>query len=126
MNYQNGTILTGRIDTMPLLYHKGIIVNGAVCHNTPSKKNEAGGNIVCEPVDTYIQNRTIVSVKQTNADDAQILKTIENDKQKPFNVLTNNCEHFVSKAISGKSKSVQVVFVAGITILILLLFILKK
>lgn len=126
MKFKNGTILIGQIDSFPLLYHKGITLDGAVCHNTPSKKNNMGGNVVCEPLDTYTKERTIVGAVPTDAKDAQIVEATLEASKKPFNVLTNNCEHFVTKVAYGKKKSPQVVFVAGVAILILLIFILIK
>lgn len=126
MKIKNGTILIGQIDSFPMLYHKGITLDGAVCHNTPSKKNSVGGNLVCEPLETFTKERTIVGALPTDAKDMDIVRTTLEYMDKPYNMFDNNCDHYVQRAAYGHHSSPQMVVLAAIALLILLILILLK
>jgi len=124
--FETGDLIKARVKKWPFIFTYGFVVldNGrpTVWHNTPNEKNEAGGNIVVHDLDTWTRSRTIVSVKKTNVSESRI-REVSNDKiNKPFNLLTWNCEHYVFLIRDKAHRSPQLsafIWYAGILLFIL-------
>lgn len=105
-----GDIITASIPLLPGIYHQGIIVDTGdqklVYHNTPTARNDAGGNMIVEPLESWIRSRRIVDVQPTGLNADQIRSRSMQFQDKPFNLFTWNCEHFIN-GILGSSGSKQ-------------------
>jgi hypothetical protein len=112
-HFQTGDIITARIDLLPVIYHKGVIlIKGPeiyVCHNTPNKVNESGGNIVIEKLSDFIKSRTIVGLERTSITASELEQAIKANNTKQFDLINYNCEHFIS-SIKGPTQSSQLKF----------------
>ena len=112
MEYRTGDIIKARMDRYPFIFHYGIVVviNGKVniIHNTPDEKNEYGGNIVCYTPEKFFSTRQLISIQHTKISKERILKVVEQNKSRPFNLLTFNCEHFIYEIKDGIPSSPQV------------------
>lgn len=102
--------------------HKGIYFEkngiGYVAHNTPTKKNEFGGNVVIEPADDFFSNgRVLINTQPSKTTVERIEAVAYSFKKKPFNAFSFNCEHFVSKVVKNKFESPQLYFWTFITVI---------
>lgn len=97
----------------PFIYHYGIVLREEgglfVYHNDPDQKNHAGGNIIREPFDEWIQDREIVDVTKTKIDAETIEKGVRELKQMRYDLLSFNCEHFITRFKDARPNSGQVV-----------------
>lgn len=101
----------------PLCIHYGFLVGNMVIHNTPSKENAYGGNIIIEPYSDFEKDREIFSIEDVNIPEQQILDYYERNKSKKFNAITFNCQQFVNDVLSGKkglSIIIKVALIVGI------------
>ena len=89
----------------PLCVHYAFLVNNRVIHNTPSKVNPFGGNIIVESFNTFKKEREIFSIEPLNVSAEKILSYYEKNKDKKFNYLTYNCEQFINDAINGNKST---------------------
>ncbi len=109
--YHTGDILTARVRSLPFIFHQGIIVNEGsgilVYHNTPRFSNEKGGNVVTENIDDWLKTREVVNVEPTNMTADYIRSTSEERANMKFDLLSFNCEHYVSLLKTGKLRSPQ-------------------
>jgi hypothetical protein len=112
--YETGDLLTAEVDIFPFITHKGLVVidNGVayVWHNTPTKQNKHGGSIVKEPLQDWLKSRKVVAVEKTNLDKNHIEGMSVAMKEKPFDLLNFNCEHYVYIIRDNESKSPQLRF----------------
>ena len=112
MKYQTGDIIKASMDKYPFIYHYGIVIvtNGKVriIHNTPDEKNEYGGNIVSYSPEKFFTTRKLIHIYHTNITKERILKVVEQNKSRPFNLLTFNSEHFIYEIKDGTPSSPQV------------------
>ncbi len=112
MKYQTGDIIKASMDKYPFIYHYGIVIvtNGKVriINNTPDEKNEYGGNIVSYSPEKFFTTRKLIHIYHTNITKERILKVVEQNKSRPFNLLTFNCEHFIYEIKDGTPSSPQV------------------
>lgn len=124
--YQTGDLLTARVKSLPLIFHKGLIVleenQVYVWHNTPMYKNQFGGSVIKETLQDWLKSRTITKCEKTDLDKTEI-ETLSNQmKHKPFHLLNFNCEQYVFLIKDKVSKSPQLRFWAFTSITALILF----
>lgn len=87
---------------VPLCVHHAFLVDDMVIHNTPSKTNIHGGNIIIEPFDDFKSDRKILSIKDIDTPSGRIFDYYEANKGRKFNSITFNCEQFVNDVMNGK------------------------
>lgn len=115
---RSGDLIATKVNSFPLLQHYGIItITGAgvfVMHNTPQR------GTVTDPLETFLQTRTITSIKRTwlNQLTETELQTRFNACKGDFNLLNYNCEHFIDCMLGDEPNSAQLNYVV-ITVLIL-------
>ncbi|MCZ6711414.1 MAG: hypothetical protein O7B25_13720 [Gammaproteobacteria bacterium] len=97
--YQPGDIVSRR---KGLVMHKGIVTrDGRVLHNTPFK-----GEHICSEAEFRAGKRLWVErLERSERDHA--LNHADAHNARGYNLLTNNCEHTVNRAISGRAHSPQ-------------------
>lgn len=131
MHYHTGDIITAKVLTRPLLWHKAI----ALClpdgifflHNTPNGQNDYGGNLLIDTPDDFFRTRRLTSVEHTDITEDYLLEQYEELKPLKFNLLLYNCEHFVTLVQNKKKKSIQLrVWAAVLITIILFLFLISK
>ncbi len=86
-----------------LVMHRGVVLrDGRILHNTPFK-----GEHVCSPREFRAGRR--MYVQTTDADTRQRVRRAGDAHLggRGYNVLTNNCEHTVSRLTHGKAESPQ-------------------
>ena len=85
-----------------LVMHKGISLgDGRVLHNTPFR-----GEHICSESEFRAGKRLYVE----NVDDVARLRALRHaraDRDRGYNLLTNNCEHTVTRATTGTAASPQ-------------------
>jgi hypothetical protein len=97
--YQPGDIVSRR---KGLVMHKGIVTrDGRVLHNTPFK-----GEHVCSEAEFRAGKRLRVQRLERSERDHALNHADGHDARR-YNLLTNNCEHTVNRAISGRAHSPQ-------------------
>lgn len=111
MNIQGNNILITNCINLPLCFHVGItcLYNGEMCvfHNTPSKTNGYGGNVICEPLYKFLSNRKINSIYQTNILTEKIVKNFSEVKNKKWDALNFNCESYINQLMNGDTGTTQ-------------------
>ena len=89
-----------------LVMHKGVALgDGRVLHNTPFR-----GEHVCTESEFRDGKRMYVERREggtPNAIRARIYDAENESGNRKYNLLTNNCEHTVSRVTDGKAKSPQ-------------------
>lgn len=114
MNYTTGDIVTARVNSLPILFHKGIIINDSdslfVYHNTPTGKNQFGGSIVKETLESFTKTRKIISSEKAGIDYTKIKQLSYDLRFVKFNLLNFNCEQYVSLIKENTLKSPQLLF----------------
>ena len=90
--------------------HKGLVLrDGSILHNTPFK-----GEHVCSESEFRAGQRLHVS-RLEQPQRRRALLHAEDTERRGYNLLTNNCEHTVTRATTGRSHSPQLKsWVAGI------------
>lgn len=124
--YQSGNIIKARVNKFPFIYHYGILTDDGnrVAHFSPNGKNDYGGSMFIDTVDDYLKTRTQVKVFPVNLNKIRVNETIVKYKEQKFNVLNNNCEHFVFEAASGQKispqldKFIKIIFIVIVCVLI--------
>lgn len=106
MDFKTGEIIKTTAINNRLVYHTGILVvkDGQllIAHNTPSRKNTAGGNVILEPFSDFLANRRILHRIPTDLTESHILAAIDEVKSIPFHVIHFNCEAFIHFVRTGK------------------------
>ncbi len=82
--------------------HRGIALgDGRVLHNTPFR-----GEHICSEHEFRAGKRMYVS-NLDGADRARAVRRANHGSARSYNLLTNNCEHTVSRAATGRAQSPQ-------------------
>lgn len=99
MDYQPGDIVSRR---KGVLMHSGLVLeDGRVYHNTPFKGEHVS------TMHEFQKNRRM-SVHATNEFERdEALRSYRDRSDRPYNLFTNNCEHTISRATTGRGKSPQ-------------------
>lgn len=127
---KTGDVLKVKSEFFPLIFHYVIVQKNdddfVIIHNDPHKINFLGGNIVREDFYSWIIGKEIVEVIPTTITDEIINKMVNEIKTSKFNVLHNNCEHFVSKLNFQKPTSPQIITWSIVILTIITTFIIVK
>ena len=106
MEFNTGEIIKATAINNRLVYHVGItLVNDGqllIAHNTPSRKNDFGGNVILEPFNDFLTGRKILHRNPTGLTVSQILARVDEVKNIPFDVRYFNCEAFIYYVRTGK------------------------
>ncbi len=99
MDYQPGDIVSRR---KGIVMHRGLILeDGRVYHNTPFKGEHVS------TLHEFRKNRRM-SVHPTNEFKRdETLQRYRDRLDRPYNLFTNNCEHTISRAATGRGRSPQ-------------------
>ncbi len=82
--------------------HKGIALgDGTILHNTPFR----GEHVVSE--EDFLRGRRMYVERRSHTERRRALHAAHNHERRDYNLLTNNCEHTVSRAATGRSASPQ-------------------
>ncbi len=111
-NLQTGDLVKARVKKLPWIFHYGFILvreSGEIhiIHNTPRTKNERGGNLVIDDIEDFKKTRTIEKISKTKVTNGKLKELIETKANKPFNLLTWNCEHPIYLLTDGTPRSPQ-------------------
>lgn len=101
ISLQPGDVVYMTCTDILICYHIGIVVrdNGELCmyHNTPSKKNQYGGNIVCQPLDSVLKERKVLNVVKCALDCPDFIKQYSWDNRfRKWDTFKYNCEDYVN------------------------------
>jgi len=97
--YQPGDIVSRR---KGLAMHKGVVTrDGRVLHNTPFK----GEHVSSEA--EFRAGRRLRVERLEQRDRHRALDHADNHERRRYNLLTNNCEHTVNRAATGRAHSPQ-------------------
>lgn len=107
MELTTGTIIRATAVDQPRIIHTGIILvkNGVtmVAHNTPMRKNANGGNILVEPLESFLATgRTITGSSSTKLTYERIIAAVEELKGTAFHPLNFNCNDFITYVRTGR------------------------
>jgi len=109
---ETGDLIKLKVDVLPILYHYAIVEKQGdklyIYHLQTDKINSNGGNLICEPLDTYIKGKDIISVSKTNLDSKDLTKMYEALKGYKYDFINFNCEHYVNFVTDKKLVSNQV------------------
>ena len=78
--------------------HYAVEAGGKVYHF-----NEQGAH--CEDMATFMQRRKLIKERPTTKSDAEVVAYYEQNKNRQYNWLTYNCEHFATECATGKRQS---------------------
>lgn len=110
-DFRTGDFITARVKSLPFILHRGIIVVEDNCvsvyHNTPMCKNFAGGSIVKENIEEWLKSRDITSIEPTDMTQEYIEEMSLQLADRPFNLLSFNCEQYAFLLKDGYAKSPQ-------------------
>ena len=85
-----------------LVLHKGIALrNGEVFHNTPF----AGEHVSTE--ESFRSGHRMYVKRLPAAERRRTVRAAQSDHRRGYNLLTNNCEHTVTRARTGEASSRQ-------------------
>jgi hypothetical protein len=123
---KNGTVLFTTTN-VPMVVHVGvcIVLNGSVyvLHNTPTKKNNFGGNVIIDPLQEFLQNRYILNRIETFLTADYIVHKCANVYRRKWDAKLFNCEDFINYVTDlniDPTQSTQAL--AGVSILALCSF----
>ena len=109
MRYRPGDVVSRR---KGLVMHRGVVLSdGSILHNSPFR----GEHVVSE---AEFRDGKRLHVSHTDCPrQRRYASTARPDDSRGYNLLTNNCEHTVSRVMTGESSSPQLKsWVAGIGI----------
>lgn len=126
--YKTGDILKATVNSLPIIIHWGVVsVEGDqtfVYHNTPMDTNVVGGSVIHEPLENWLQERTVIAVIPSTLTSKQIQNYANSKAYEQFDLVNFNCEHFISEITTGESWSPQLVFLTvSIVVVLVVLFI---
>lgn len=106
MRYRPGDVVSRR---KGLVMHRGVVLSdGSILHNSPFR----GEHIVSE---AEFRDGKRLHVTQTECPRQRRYAASARPESRSYNLLTNNCEHTVSRAMTGEAESPQLKsWVAGI------------
>ena len=85
-----------------LVMHKGIALgDGRVLHNTPFR-----GEHICSESE-FRNGRRLYVQSSDPRNRRRILEAAGQTERRSYNLLTNNCEHTVTRTMNGKARSPQ-------------------
>ena len=95
-----------------IVMHKGVVLaDGSVLHNTPFR-----GEHVTTP-EAFRAGRRLHVTRQPLDARQRALRAARADERRGYHLITNNCEHTVSRAAEGTPRSPQLRgWVAGIAV----------
>lgn len=80
------------------------------------------GHPVMEKLDVFMSDRKLIKSIDVDLSDAEVIRFYEHNKNKVYNLVSYNCEHFTNQAL-GKIGSPQVKqYLFGLTIFAILLY----
>ena len=108
MRYRPGDVVSRR---KGLVMHRGVVLNdGSILHNSPFR----GEHVVSE---TEFRDGKRLHVSRTDCPRQRRYAASARPESGGYNLFTNNCEHTVSRAMSGEAESPQLKsWVAGVGI----------
>lgn len=71
--------------------------------NTVYHFNEQGAH--CESADTFMAKRRVIKERKATKSAQEVIAYYEQNKHRPYNWLTYNCEHFATECATGKRQS---------------------
>jgi hypothetical protein len=111
MHYHTGDILKVNSKRFPYIYHYGIVLvkNGNLLfiHNSPGAKNDSGGSLLVQNLNSWTTKNKVLSVQKTNTSKEKIIEAMTRNKSRKFNFFTFNSEHFVTEIKDGTPSSPQ-------------------
>lgn len=88
--------------------HKGLVMrDGSILHNTPFR-----GEHVCSEAEFRAGQRLYVSHSELD-ERRRTLNRVNASERRGYNLFTNNCEHTVNRATTGRSHSPQLLLWAA-------------
>jgi len=109
---ETGDLIKLKVDVLPILYHYAIVEKQDdklyIYHLQTDKINSNGGNLICEPLDTYIKGKDIISVTKSNLGSKDLTQMYESLKGYKYDFINFNCEHYVNFVTDKKLVSNQV------------------
>jgi hypothetical protein len=109
---ETGDLIKLKVDVLPILYHYAIVEKQDdklyIYHLQTDKINSNGGNLICEPLDTYIKGKDIISVTKSNLGSKDLTQMYEALKGYKYDFINFNCEHYVNFVTDKKLVSNQV------------------
>lgn len=76
-----------------------------IYNNTPGAKNMFGGNIVAQPIDVFMKDRTFIKTIPTDNCPAIVREYSYENRFKKWNALFYNCEDYVNEITYCQKKS---------------------
>lgn len=111
MRFKAGDTLHVTSRGIPLVKHIGIITLDSfmpyVWHNTPGMVNDSGGSVIREPLERFLTGRELIQLTGTGLDSDTIESRAVRLLDKPFDLFSFNCEHFVNSVVTGRAVSPQ-------------------
>jgi hypothetical protein len=128
---ETGDLIRLKVDILPILYHYAIVEKQGdslyIYHLQTDKINSNGGNLICEPLETYIKGKDIIAVTKTNLGSNDLKQMYESLKKYKYDFINFNCEHFVNFATDKKLVSNQVFKWSAIIVIgILVTYLIRK
>lgn len=109
---KTGDIIRFESDVSNFVSHYAIVIKEKdkinIYHNQKEFVNSDGGSLVKQDVLDYSKGRSIISVENTNNTKESILEICNRIKDRPYNSITYNCEHFANLFKGKKMTSPQV------------------
>lgn len=98
MKYRPGDVVSRR---KGLVMHRGVVLaDGSILHNSPFR----GEHVVSEH---EFRDGKRLHVSRTDCPRQRRFAASAQPEDRGYNLLTNNCEHTVSRAMSGEAESPQ-------------------
>lgn len=108
-------LLTSCINVRYPCWHRAIVLweqeAGEPCgsfwiyHNTPGKKNEFGGNISRQPLETFLKSRRVRKVEKAGLDADYVRAYSWANRHEPWHAIRYNCEDYVNEIATGSRES---------------------
>ena len=105
----SGDIIEVKVDNIPLIKHYGIIIvkkgNVYVLHNTPIL-----GKPTITSYSNFLNSRynpIIIKSSLSGKNEDFIRKKFLKLNQSPFDIISNNCEHFIDEMLGNNKHSEQ-------------------
>lgn len=97
--------------------------NGKLCvfHNTPTLENNFGGNVICQTIEQFLQNRKLKSFADCNITTGEILENFENVKFLKWKSYTFNCETYINQLLYESNGTTQLQRACNLALLTLCL-----
>lgn len=114
-NLDTGDLVKFEADVMPILFHYGIVKRYGdklyIYHNQTSFLNKNGGSLIMEDLNEYAKGRRIVKIEKTGIDENDLQQMVDALAGHKYDLVNNNCEHFVNKLKSNNFKSPTMAYV---------------